>query len=74
MVPGFGEISAELMNRATPIFLGVTPLTGLILVSISFVFPWVALLGYGLYVVSNINPFATLKRARRLIEKILIKN
>lgn len=66
-------ISADLMNRATPIFLGATALIGLILVSISLVFPWVALVGYGLYVVSNINPVATLNRFKRHIEKILVK-
>ena len=35
-------ISADLMNRATPIFLGATALIGLILVSISLVFSWVS--------------------------------
>lgn len=38
-------ISAELMNRESPMFLGVTVLNGLILVSIPLVFPWIALEG-----------------------------
>jgi hypothetical protein len=59
------------MRKATPIFLGFTALFGLILVSISLVYPWVALGGYVAYVASNVSPVGTLNRVKPMLEKMV---
>lgn len=66
-------ISHELMNKATPIFLSGAAILGLVLVSISLFFPWIALIGYGLYVSSNFDPVGTLNRVKPVLEKIVNK-
>jgi uncharacterized membrane protein len=65
-------ISAELMRKATPIFMGATAILGAVLVTVSLFFPWAALVGYGMYVLSNVSPVHTLNRVRPLLEKILV--
>jgi len=42
------------------------------LVSVSLYFPWAALIGYGIYVLSNVSPVHTLNRVKPLLEKILV--
>jgi hypothetical protein len=65
-------IPAEMMRKGTPIFMGATALLGAVLVSVSLYFPWAALIGYGIYVLSNVSPVHTLNRVKPLLEKILV--
>ncbi len=65
-------VPAELMRKATPIFMGATALLGAVLVSVSLYSPWAALIGYGIYVLSNISPIHTLNRVKPLFDKILV--
>jgi uncharacterized membrane protein len=72
--PSFNEllpIPEEVMRKATPIFLGFTALFGLIMVSISLLYPWVALGGYVAYVASNVSPVGTLNRVKPMLEKMV---
>jgi hypothetical protein len=64
-------IPAEVMRKATPIFLGFTAIFGSILVSISLFYPWVALGGYVAYVASNVSPVGTLNRVKPILEKMV---
>ena len=64
-------VPAELMRKATPIFMGATALLGAVLVAVSLFYPWAALVGYGIYVVSNVSPVHTLNRVKPILEKIL---
>jgi hypothetical protein len=66
-------IPAELMQKATVIFMGATALLGAVLVSVSLFFPWAALVGYGIYVLSNVSPVHTFNRSKPLLEKILTR-
>ena len=66
-------IPAELMQKATVIFMGATALLGAVLVTVSLYSPWAALVGYGIYVLSNVSPVHTFNRSKPLIEKILTR-
>jgi len=65
-------IPAELMHRATVIFMGATAIIGAVLVSVSLYFPWAALVGYGIYILTNVSPVQTFNRIKPLMEKILV--
>lgn len=65
-------IPAEWMRKASPIFLGVTALLGLVLVSVALIAPWIALIGYGIYVASNVAPVRTLNRVKPILERIIL--
>jgi hypothetical protein len=62
--------SPEIFRKAAPIFMGVTAIFGVLLVSLSLVYPWAALIGYGLFVSSNVNPVSSLNRMSPYLEKI----
>jgi uncharacterized membrane protein len=64
-------VKIEDMRKAVPIFMGVTAIIGLALVCLSLVFPWAALIGYGAFVLSNVNPIKTLNRVRPILEKMV---
>jgi uncharacterized membrane protein len=58
----------EKMKKILPILWISGAVTGLILVSISLLNPWVALIGYGLFVMSQANPITSFGR---LIPRLL---
>jgi len=62
--------SPEIFRKAAPIFMGVTAIFGVLLVSLSLVYPWAALIGYGLFVSSNVTPVSSLNRMSPYLEKI----
>jgi uncharacterized membrane protein len=62
-------ISPEQMLLATKLFFGVNALLGSILVPLSLKFPWLALVGYGIFVASNIAPVAILNTMRARLAK-----
>jgi hypothetical protein len=58
----------EKMKKILPILWISGAVTGLILVPISLLNPWVALIGYGLFVMSQANPITSFGR---LIPRLL---
>ena len=58
------------MRKVMLIFDGITSVLGLILVGISLVNPWVALVGYSLYIFTNTNP---VKFLNTLMPKLLVR-
>ncbi len=46
----------ELARRTLPILFGISSVIGLTLIMISIFSPWIALIGYALYVIANCNP------------------
>lgn len=44
---------------------------GVILISLSLYFPWVALIGYSIFVASNVAPVRTLNRVKPMLEKLV---
>ena len=64
-------ISPETMRKVMLIFDGITSVLGLILVGISLLNPWVALVGYSLYIFTNTNPVKFLNRLMpRLVARL----
>ena len=55
-------VSLELMKRVTHLSSIYGATIGLMLVIISLFTPWVALMGYGIFVVSNLSPVQTFNR------------
>jgi uncharacterized membrane protein len=63
--------SKEDQNKALIIFNGFPAVLGLFLVSICLVNPWIALSGYGLYVLTTINPVKNLNTLLPTLSKLI---
>jgi uncharacterized membrane protein len=63
--------SKEDQNKALIIFNGFPAVLGLILVSICLVNPWIALSGYGLYILTTINPVKNLNSLLPTLSKLI---
>jgi uncharacterized membrane protein len=57
------------MRRATTIFLSVAVVMGLVLVPISLVNPWIALIGYGIFVGSSMRPIESFNTMKPILTK-----
>ena len=62
-------ISTEEMIRASTIFLSMAGVLGLILVPLSLVNPWIALVGYAIYVGSSARPIESFNRLLPILNK-----
>ncbi len=62
-------LPAEDMRRATKIFLSVAALMGAILVPLSLVNPWIALIGYGIFVGSSVRPIESFNKMVPVLTK-----
>ena len=62
--------SPEIFRKAAPFFMATTAVIGLVLVSLSLAFPWAALIGYGLFVSTNVAPVRTLNRFKPRLERM----
>ena len=62
-------ITNDEMKRASKIFLSGATLLGAILVPLSLVNPWVALIGYGIYVGGSARPIESFNKMRPLLTK-----
>jgi hypothetical protein len=63
--------SKEFQNKALLIFNGFPALLGIIFLSICLVNPWVALIGYSIYIATSINPVKSLNRLLPNLAKIV---
>jgi uncharacterized membrane protein len=63
--------SKEFQNKALLIFNGFPAVLGIIFVSICLVNPWVALIGYSIYIATSINPVKSLNRLLPNLAKIV---
>jgi hypothetical protein len=66
-----GDKSKEDQNKVLIIFNGVPALLGIILVSICLLNPWVALVGYTIYILNSINPVRSLNRLLRMFARMI---
>ena len=64
-------LSKKDQNRALVVFLGVPALLGIIFVSLSFLNPWVALVGYTIYIFTTLNPVKSLNSLLPRFVKLL---
>lgn len=64
-------LSKRDQNRALVIFLGVPALLGIIFVSLCFFNPWVALVGYTVYIFTTLNPVKSLNSLLPRFVKLL---
>ena len=55
------------MLRATKIFLTVAAVMGVVLVPLSLVNPWIALVGYGIYVGSSMRPIESFNKMKPIL-------
>jgi uncharacterized membrane protein len=52
----------DLARKTLPLFFGASSLIGIILIATSLVNPWIALAGYGLYVLLNVSPVTSMTK------------
>jgi uncharacterized membrane protein len=50
----------DLARKTLPLFFGFSTITGVALIAISLLNPWIALTGYGLYVLMNASPVTSM--------------
>jgi len=65
-------LSMQQMWGEVEVESGATAIIGAVLVSVSLYFPWAALVGYGIYILTNVSPVQTFNRIKPLMEKILV--
>ena len=65
------EMSKKDQNKALLIFLGFPGALGLILVSICLFNPWIALIGYTIYIFTSLNPVKILNSLLPTLAKMI---
>ena len=56
-------VSPEAMRKVMVLSISAVSVLGIVMVSLSLVNPWLALAGYFLYILANMNPVASMNRA-----------
>ena len=67
-------VTPDEMRKATPIFMTVTALIGVLLVSLSLYNAWAAIIGYVIYISTNIAPVQSLNRSKPYLLKMVNKS
>jgi len=62
-------LTADEMRRATTIFLSIAVVMGLVLVPLSLINSWVALIGYGIFVASSMRPIESFNAMKPILTK-----
>lgn len=62
-------VTPEEMRRATMIFLSVAVVIGLVLVPLSLINAWVALIGYGIFVGTSLRPIESFNKMVPILTK-----
>ena len=62
-------LTADEMRRATTIFLSIAVVMGLVLVPLSLINSWVALIGYGIFVASSMRPIESFNALKPILTK-----
>lgn len=62
-------MTADEMRRATTIFLSIAVVMGLVLVPLSLINSWVALIEYGIFVGSSMRPIESFNAMKPILTK-----
>jgi uncharacterized membrane protein len=64
-------LPAEKVLKMTTIIYVSEALLGILLVALSLAYPWLALAGYGLFILTNVNPVKSMNKAMPMLSKYL---